>query len=349
MSKVKFSVIIPAFNCGKYISRAIESVIKQKYNFWEIVIINDGSTDRTKEIVEQFVEQFPKKIILESTLNQGPLLARRKGCEIASGDYLLFLDSDDYLDLECLNIVANILNRNRVDFLSFALANDNGNRIKQTNNYYPVGMFTNCNDIVAEFLTKENALKSLCNKVFSRQLFLSSIPPAELWNQKFTEDHLQFGECCVRASSVIGIDRVLYYYCVNNAESLSHDNSKLIERGINSVFGVRKHISFKLSQTKNIKKEIIDNYNFTALKRLVNLIKLIALKGEGNKIKFSLFNKAHNDSFFTCIVELRYRLNRKDRLFFDLFLKRKYRMLIALCKFSFLKNSLKRKTSHSTN
>lgn len=349
MNKVKFSVIVPAFNCEKYICRAIESVINQKYSFWEIIVVNDGSTDQTKDIIEKYVKQYPKKIILINALNRGPLLARRKGSEIATGDYLLFLDSDDHLDLNCLSIVAEILSRNQVDFLSFGLANEEGQHIKLTNNYYPVGLFTNCNDIVAEFLARENTIKSLCNKVFSRPLFLSSIPSNELCDQKFTEDHLQFGECCIRAKSAIGIDEVLYYYFINNSKSLSHDKSKLIERGFNSVFGVRKSISLKLSQIKNIKKEIVDDYNFVALKRLVNLIKLIALQGGSNKNKVYLFNNIHDDSFFVCIVKLIQRLNKKDKLFLNLFVKKKYRILIVLCKFSLLKNSLKKKFKHSTN
>ena len=92
------SVIIPAYNSEKTIIRAIKSVIIQTYNAWEIIIVDDGSTDSTIEVIENFLDEVllhDNRIILYKQSNQGPSVARNKGVELSNGDFIAFLDSDD--------------------------------------------------------------------------------------------------------------------------------------------------------------------------------------------------------------------------------------------------------------
>lgn len=89
------SIITPTYNCGKFIGETIESVLKQTYQDWEMIIVDDCSTDNTKEVVERYLEldNRIKYYLLE--VNSGAAVARTKAMELATGKYIAFLDSDD--------------------------------------------------------------------------------------------------------------------------------------------------------------------------------------------------------------------------------------------------------------
>ena len=90
------SIIIPAYNAGKYIEKCIQSIIFQSYKDLEIIIINDGSIDNTREICEKYVKQ-DNRIKLINTENKGAGSARNTGIDVAKGEYISFIDSDDYV------------------------------------------------------------------------------------------------------------------------------------------------------------------------------------------------------------------------------------------------------------
>ena len=96
MKKPLVSIIMPTYNCEHYIAESIESVIKQSVQEWELLIVDDCSTDQTKEIVEKYQVDYPDKIYyFKLSHNSGAAVARTLGIEKATGKYVAFLDSDD--------------------------------------------------------------------------------------------------------------------------------------------------------------------------------------------------------------------------------------------------------------
>lgn len=92
----KFSVVIPAYNCEKFIKDSMESVLKQTYEDIELIVINDGSTDDTERVALETAAAYPQRTVIYRRIeNSGPSTARNYGIELASGDYICFLDSDD--------------------------------------------------------------------------------------------------------------------------------------------------------------------------------------------------------------------------------------------------------------
>ncbi len=89
------SVIVPAYNAAAFIARTVQSLTIQSLPFWEIIIVDDGSTDDTQEVVRKFAASEPSNIVLHSQLNAGVSAARNAGLSLASGDYVFFLDADD--------------------------------------------------------------------------------------------------------------------------------------------------------------------------------------------------------------------------------------------------------------
>ena len=94
------SVIVPVFNRQDYVAETIESIVKQTYKNIEIIIINDGSTDDSEKIIRTFQSQYPDAIDVINQKNQGQVKARNNGLEIARGEFIAFLDSDDVWSLD---------------------------------------------------------------------------------------------------------------------------------------------------------------------------------------------------------------------------------------------------------
>lgn len=89
------SVITPAYNCEKYIKECMDSVIEQTYQNWEMIIVNDKSTDNTKKIIEEYIKKEPRIKLYNQQVNSGAAAARNKAIAISKGRFIAFLDSDD--------------------------------------------------------------------------------------------------------------------------------------------------------------------------------------------------------------------------------------------------------------
>lgn len=92
------SVIIPVYNAEKYIEETIDSLIGQTYENWELIFIDDGSTDHSVEIIRKYTEQSPKMVLYKNKKNRGPAFARNRGIRMARGQYLAYMDADDTCD-----------------------------------------------------------------------------------------------------------------------------------------------------------------------------------------------------------------------------------------------------------
>lgn len=105
-NNIQISVIIPVYNTEKYIQKCIDSLYQQNLNI-EIIFINDGSTDNSKEIINNYLKKDDRIKVLSQN-NQGPAVARNLGLEVARGNYIVFLDSDDWIENNCLEMLYNL-------------------------------------------------------------------------------------------------------------------------------------------------------------------------------------------------------------------------------------------------
>ena len=116
---MKFSIIIPVFNAEKNIKKTIHSIIDQNYDDYELILVNDGSTDNSKNICEEFVKRNDKIKLINIT-NSGSGIARNIGICNASGEYCYFPDSDDVMTKESLKIISDTINKTQADLYVFA-------------------------------------------------------------------------------------------------------------------------------------------------------------------------------------------------------------------------------------
>lgn len=117
---LKISVVIPVYNGAKYIEQCLDSIILQTYENLEIICVNDGSTDQSGEILQKYADKDARIQIIYQQ-NQGLSAARNTGIEAATGDYISFVDADDYLTLDAYHKIASIIkNQERtIDILAF--------------------------------------------------------------------------------------------------------------------------------------------------------------------------------------------------------------------------------------
>ncbi|WP_306533204.1 glycosyltransferase family 2 protein [Geobacter sp.] len=106
---ILFSIIIPAYNYGHMLARAVESALSQEGDDYEVIVIDDGSTDDTPAVVEMLVERFPQRLRTIRQQNQGPAAVRNRGVAESLGEYLIFLDADDRLLPDALTKFRNFL------------------------------------------------------------------------------------------------------------------------------------------------------------------------------------------------------------------------------------------------
>lgn len=115
---MKISIIIPAYNTEHYLSDCMDSIISQQYPSLEIIVVNDGSTDNTLELLRGYSEKYSYVQVIDKR-NEGQSIARNTGADIATGDYVLFVDSDDILSHNSLKGIADFISKHQIDMLLF--------------------------------------------------------------------------------------------------------------------------------------------------------------------------------------------------------------------------------------
>ncbi len=115
-----FTVIVPIFNAERYLEKCIESITEQKYKNLDIVLIDDGSTDKSLEICQKYAAEDNRIVALHQE-RRGLVYTRKKGMALAKGDYISFVDADDYIELGMYSMIRDMIYESRPDVLAFNL------------------------------------------------------------------------------------------------------------------------------------------------------------------------------------------------------------------------------------
>lgn len=112
---MKSSIIIPVYNAQDTLKKCIYSILNQTYKDYEIILINDGSTDNSQEIIDDYTNKYPDVIKSYTQVNSGIAKARNKGIELSKGEYLFFIDNDDYIDNYYIETFVNEIEQRNCD------------------------------------------------------------------------------------------------------------------------------------------------------------------------------------------------------------------------------------------
>lgn len=169
---MEFSIIVPAYNSGKYLKTCIDSVLVQQVPDWELILVDDGSVDGSADQMDAYAAQDGRIRVFHQE-NRGQFFARRKGIKAAKGAYLLFLDSDDELAENCLFTIQAALKKAPCDILfytgAFITQGERADRV-----FGAIGAQEGEVSLewIKEQLIDSHTMNSLCIKAFRRELFL---------------------------------------------------------------------------------------------------------------------------------------------------------------------------------
>lgn len=210
----KVSIIVPVFNAENTIEKCLISICNQTYKNIEIIVINDGSTDNSQDIINQMGKE-DNRIISVVQKNSGVSEARNLGLSIATGDYITFVDSDDYIESNMYEIMLNSCESSRADVVqcNYKRVDLNGKLLKSGN--FPTGVYSGNDNVMNYFISLQDTVNhAVWNKLIKRKLIDSTKFPS----YSYSEDYVFSTEIMKKVSKLIVIDEELYYY-VDNPQS----------------------------------------------------------------------------------------------------------------------------------
>lgn len=252
MKKPKVSIIIPMYNVAEYIEQCIDSVLSQDYSLIELVLIDDGSTDDTLEIARRITFGEINVIICE-TENHGPAHARNIGIQRATGDYLMFVDSDDYLSLGAVTkLVQAAIEDDSLLVLGKTMRTD-GENIWEVPSHRKYQL----NRKKEQLLISQHP-----------ELFFSIGPAAKLYHVslleeinfdekiRFAEDQLFVLQAYIKAKRISILSEIVYYYRVRqtNNQSLTQTYQKNAFSNLKNILLIFKESSKMIELNENYSK-----------------------------------------------------------------------------------------------
>ena len=218
-----FSILIPCYNVEKYVEECISSVESQTYGSWEMVAVDDGSTDGTPAILDSLASRIGPRMRVVHQENCGLLLARRSALSLARGEYVAFLDSDDALRNDALEIVAESIAEHPGALVQFRLSRESdfgGNAFPD----YPGSPVLPARVDVAAYrrwVCAGSAFNNLCSKAIPAAASGADEDYSAYSHVRNAEDLLQLAGVLDSVSEVVLLGDALYYYRPNPG-SITH-------------------------------------------------------------------------------------------------------------------------------
>lgn len=246
----QISVIIPAFNCDEYLKECIISIINQTYENLEIVIVNDGSIDKTQEICETFSKQ-DRRIHLINKKNEGVAIARNTGVKYATSKYITFVDADDILHPSYVEFLYQLLKKNEADIAVCGIRTFYNNYVQENKDFQeneePVYELTGI-QALEKMLYRKGLSVSPCVKLVKREILENHLfPPNTLF-----EDLAVVYKWFAVSDKVVFCLRPLYYYRIRKG---SRQHSKFNLKKLDLI-NVSENI---LHYVENECPEIVDS------------------------------------------------------------------------------------------
>lgn len=282
MKKPKISIIIPNYNYGRYIDDALKSVLAQKFNDWECIVIDDASTDDSIKIIKKYIKKDSRFKLIQSKKHIGTSSSRNKGLDAAQGDYIAFLDSDDCYTDYALDMLYNLALSTKADMIGAqtTIVPENYSFVPNANASYPTTNISISNNPVEFLLLPKNY--NWCwiwRRIYKREL---------LKDVRFLPDFETIGDdltfmlnVCWRAKTIVETPNISVMHRYNRFSVM------------NKTFDIDK-IDWFPKYFKYIKNNMLDKYDFVFLRYFYqNTLKYLLLE---TVAKPKIYNKLHLES-----------------------------------------------------
>ena len=282
-----FSIIVPVYNSSKYLNRCLDSIVNQKFDDYEILLIDDGSTDESPNICDEYSKKYSFIRVIHKE-NGGTVSARRTGVKEAKGDYILSIDSDDYVDEDYFDVIHHEIVKNNFPSIvawSYKSVDEVSGEIKKiTNQDTALGNYTkeDIKSLKEVLLYNKNLpnlnygslLYSFWTKAIKRELLLDAF-------MSFKND-INYGE------DLICVKRILDNPNCNNVTLIDYYGYNYVDNSgslINASYSIRKAKSYEQTviELKNDFSDEENKISIYAIRALLGLIYSIAITS--NKYK----------------------------------------------------------------
>lgn len=282
---ILLSVIIPIYNVELYLSRCLESIIKQTYHNLEIICVDDGSTDKSGKIADEYAKRDKRIKVIHKT-NGGLVSARKAGIQMAKGEYISNIDSDDYIEPNMYCEMMSKIVSNNADVITSGLIRDYGNHFVYENESIEEGIYEG-----------ENLRKNLLFRMIDTESFFRYNISSHITNKIFKADELKKYQLMVDDSVNAGEDVAVcfpyfinqkkiivsgknyYHYCVRN-DSISGVKKKDDLKSLNTLFFYLGSEIKKIQYRNNYDVQLLLFQTYTYLYRDASRI----LKIRGNEL-----------------------------------------------------------------
>lgn len=258
MNTPYFSIIIPFYNAQNYAAQCLDSIKAQNFSNWEVIVVNDGSTDGTVEILKEYINN-DKRIILIDKSNEGVSVARNTGLKIATGEWVGFLDADDWFAEEALNNLYDISVSNKADIIGFNHFYNLRDKEWPHANLYPTYIERD----------KEKKMYFVLDSLFphydryKNDVIVGSI--RTVWDKIFKRSFLLHNDITFNESLKIGEDSIFCFDAFSKANSIQYYNKFFVHYRLLNSSVTRKFssgIDSINNQILDLWKEKITSLNF---------------------------------------------------------------------------------------
>ena len=229
MDKPLISIIIPMFNAENYIHHNLESILNQDYSNFEVIIVNDGSTDSSLNIIKSFNDN---RIKIYNKINEGTSIARNYGIKHAKGEYLFFIDADDYIEQATLSKYTNIINDYNPDLIINGFYSGTQNYSSEVLFYMDDKYYKNKKEIKDNLviLYKNNLLYNVWNKLFKKDIVIEN--NIRFKDINFGEDMIFVQDYLKHCNNVYNLKDCFYHY-------IREVKNSITTRFIPNLFNIR--------------------------------------------------------------------------------------------------------------
>lgn len=255
-----FSIIIAVYNVEKYLEECLDSVLEQSYEHWECILVNDGSSDEKSGVICDIYAKKDARFKVFHRENEGSLLARRFGFRQSSGEYVLFMDSDDYVHKNLLRDVNNIIEQSQSDLVIYRFQWVGGGKRVDSEIIFPEGTVLEKDDYSRQMLWKRavtcNSLNNLWLKVAKRKCVDIEEDYSKFADLKSGTDLMQSMPIIDRADKIYFTEKVFYFYRHNNSGITAQKTKRVDIKAIDDYFNNKEIL---MSQRKRFIKKNTDS------------------------------------------------------------------------------------------
>ncbi len=250
----KISVIVPIYNAEKYLSKCLDSIIKQTYSCLEIILIDDGSTDSSYKIMENYKKK-DNRIILFREENSGVSSARNLGIKKMTGEYITFVDSDDWIDADYLEKMYKIIKETKSDFVKTGYTVNHNYEEGKTNYFFDDSIKEIEKEKIVDYFLTNSYLNSSCMQLISKKILDRN---EILFNENFIygEDMLFTFQVMQHANKRIWLKNA-GYHCYSNSDSITRQiNSEVCINKCNDSYYTYQNF-YSYTDDRNLVSSVI--------------------------------------------------------------------------------------------